>query len=229
MTNPVALITGASGGLGVPVTEMFLGAGFRVTAVNRHWPAILNTATDPAVLRLEADAATSAGATLAVQSTLTRFGQIDALIHLVGGFTGGDGVAETTPETWLKMMQVNCWTAVQMMGAAIPPMRAAGRGRIAVIGSEAALNPPSHYAAYAASKAALLAVVRSAAAELKGSGVTVNAILPGTIDTVANRQSMGASNAAKWVQPESIGSLLLWLCSDAGRDVTGALIPMEGR
>ncbi|MBM3797908.1 MAG: SDR family oxidoreductase [Acidobacteria bacterium] len=124
---------------------------------------------------------------------------------------------------------MNCWTAVQRMSATVPPMRAAGHGRIVVIGSAAALNPPSHYAAYAASKAALLAVVRSAAAELKGSGVTVNAILPVTIDTVANRQSMGASSAAKWVQPDSIGSLLLWLCFDAGRDITGALIPMEGR
>ncbi|MBM3797909.1 MAG: SDR family NAD(P)-dependent oxidoreductase [Acidobacteria bacterium] len=104
MTNPVALITGASGGLGVPVTEMSLGAGFRVTAVNRQWPAILAAASDPAVLRLEADATTASGAALAVQSTLARFGQLNALIHLVGAFAGGDGVAETTPETWLRMM-----------------------------------------------------------------------------------------------------------------------------
>ena len=227
ITLPVALITGASGGLGGPVTETFLGAGFCVAAVARHWPGA--APADPSHLRLEGDTGNEASAAALVQTTLSRFGRLDALIHLVGGFAGGDGVAETPVDQWQQMMAINCWSAVTMMRAAIPPMRAAGRGRVVVVGSQAALDPPSHYAAYAASKAALLAVARSAAAELKNSGVTVNAVLPGTIDTEANRKTMGAANAGKWVQPASIGSLLLWLCSDAGRDVTGAMIPMNGR
>jgi NAD(P)-dependent dehydrogenase (short-subunit alcohol dehydrogenase family) len=228
MTAPVVLITGASGGLGVPVTETFLGAGFRVSAVARRWPDS-GPGADAGLVRLEGDVGNEASAQLVVQKTLSTYGRIDALIHLVGGFAGGDGVAETPVDQWQQMMSLNCWSAVTMMRAAIPPMRAAGRGRVIVIASQAASDPPSHYAAYSASKAALIAVARSAAAELKKTGVTVNAVLPGTIDTEANRKAMGAANASRWVKPASIGSLLLWLCSDAGRDVNGAMIPMDGR
>jgi NAD(P)-dependent dehydrogenase (short-subunit alcohol dehydrogenase family) len=181
------------------------------------------------LIRLDADIGNEASAMGVVQTTLSSYGRIDALIHLVGGFAGGDGVAETPVDQWQQMMSVNCWSAVTMMRAAIPPMRAAGRGRVIVVGSKAATDPKSHYAAYAASKAALIAVARSAADELKNSGVTVNAVLPNTIDTEANRKAMGAANAGKWVKPASIGSLLLWLCSDAGRDVNGAMIPLDGR
>lgn len=209
------------------MTEVFRGAGFRVAAVARRWPDA--DQSDRELAHLEADTSNGAAAQSAVQSTLTLFGQLDALIHLVGGFAGGDGVVETPEAVWQQQMSVNCWSAVTMMRAAIPPMRAAGRGRVVVMGSKAAVEPPSHYAAYAASKAALLAVVQSAAAELKNTGVTVNAVLAGTIDTAANRQAMGAAQAPKWVRPASIGSLLLWLCSDAGRDVTGAMIPVYGR
>jgi len=228
MTAPVALITGASGGLGGPVTEIFLGAGFRVAAVARKWNDA-GPGADAGLIRLNADTGIEASAMSVVQTTLSSYGRIDALIHLVGGFAGGDGVAETPVDQWQQMMSVNCWSAVTMMRAAIPPMRAAGRGRVIVVGSKAATDPQSHYAAYAASKAALIAVARSAADELKNTGVTVNAVLPNTIDTEANRKAMGAANAGKWVQPASIGSLLLWLCSDAGRDVNGAMIPIDGR
>ena len=228
MTAPVALITGASGGLGGPVTETFLGAGFRVAAVARRW-AGAGPGAEAGRICLEADTGNEASAMSAVQTTLSTYGRIDALIHLVGGFAGGDGVAETPLDQWQQMMAVNCWSAVTMMRAAIPPMRAAGRGRVIVIGSKAASDPQSHYAAYAASKAALIAVARSAAAELKHTGVTVNAVLPSTIDTEANRKAMGTAKVSRWVQPASIGSLLLWLCSDAGRDVNGAMIPMDGR
>lgn len=227
MTAPVVLITGASGGLGGPVTEVFRGAGFRVAALARRMPK--PPSIDPDLAYLEADASVDASARLAVQATLSRFGQLDGLVHLVGGFAGGDGVAETPEAIWQQQMSINCWSAVTMMRAAIPPMRAAGRGRVVVMGSKAAVEPPAHYAAYAASKAALMAVVRSSAAELKNTGVTVNALLAGTIDTEANRETMGGAQLAQWVRPSSIGSLLLWLCSDAGRDVTGALIPIYGR
>ncbi len=210
------------------MTDTFLGAGFRVAAVARKWPD-KGPGADSGLIRLEADIGNDASAQGVVQTTLSTYGRIDALIHLVGGFAGGDGVAETSVDQWQQMMAVNCWSAVTMMRAAIPPMRAAGRGRVIVIGSKAATEPPSHLAAYAASKAALIAVARSAAAELKKTGVTVNAVLPGTIDTDANRKAMGSANASQWVQPASIGSLLLWLCSDAGRDVNGAMIPMDGR
>jgi NAD(P)-dependent dehydrogenase (short-subunit alcohol dehydrogenase family) len=108
-------------------------------------------------------------------------------------------------------------------------MRAAARGRIVMIGSKAGVDPAAKLSAYCASKAALHALVQSAAAELKPSGITINALLPSTIDTPANRVAMGDADAHKWVHPESLGSLALWLCSDAGRDVTGALIPVYGR
>jgi NAD(P)-dependent dehydrogenase (short-subunit alcohol dehydrogenase family) len=226
-TLPVALITGASGDLGATVTGMFRGAGFRVSAIARKWKDIGDA--DPDLLLIPADLTARSGAEAAVRRTLAAFGQIDAFVHLAGGFAGGSNTEDTAEETWDHMLNLNLQSAIHMMRAVIPGMRAKGRGRIVMIGSKAAVEPVAGLSAYAASKAALLAVVRVAAAELKNNGITVNALLPSTIDTISNRETMGESQAVKWVQPASVGSLLLWLCSDAGRDVTGALIPVYGR
>ncbi len=181
------------------------------------------------MLRVSADLALASGGVSAVEQTITALGQVDALIHLAGGFAGGQRVEETSDEVWDEMLLLNLRTALNAMRAVIPPMRAAGKGRIIVVGSRAGREPAGKLSAYCASKAALHALVESAAAELKHAGVTVNALLPSTIDTPANRASMGKGDAHKWVHPDSLASLALWLCSDAGRDVTGALIPVYGR
>lgn len=223
---PTVIITGASGGLGATVTGVFRGAGFRVAAVARRWEA---GSEEEDFVPLAADLTTREGSESAVMRALAALGSIDAVVHLAGGFRGGNRVEDTADADWEHMLNLNLMSAVYVMRAAIPVMRARGRGRIVLVGSKAAVEAAPGLSAYAASKAALVSLTKSAAAELSDAGVTVNALLPSTIDTAANREAMGEDQAGKWVQPASLASLMLWLCSDAGRDVTGAAIPVYGR
>lgn len=220
----VVLITGASGGLGAAVTQAFLAHGASVAAVASKWP------NPPAgVTALAADLSGEAGCASVVSATIERFGHVDALMHLVGGFAGGSSIEATPLDEYDKMMSVNFRTALNMLRAVLPAMKARGQGTIAMIGSKAAVEHPKGLGAYNASKAAMVALVRTAAAECKQSGVTVNAVLPSTISTPAMRAEATEEEAAKWVTPESIADLLVWLCGRAGRDVTGALLPVYGR
>jgi NAD(P)-dependent dehydrogenase (short-subunit alcohol dehydrogenase family) len=154
---------------------------------------------------------------------------VDALLHLVGGFGGGRPVAETPHETWTRMLDLNLRSAQSIFRAVIPDMLKAGKGRIVAVGSRAALEPIANFAAYSVSKAALVALVKTVALEVKDSGVTANVILPSVIDTSANRAAMQSADATRWVTPQSIAELLVWLASDGARDVNGAAIPIYGR
>ena len=154
---------------------------------------------------------------------------VDSLLHLVGGFGGGQPVAETPDETWDKMLGLNLRSAYMIFRAVLPGMVKAGKGRIVAVGARAAIEPIANFAAYSVSKAALVALVKTVALEVKDSGITANAVLPSVIDTPANRAAMPAADASKWVTPESIAGLLVWLVSDAARDVNGAAIPIYGR
>lgn len=156
-------------------------------------------------------------------------GPLDALVHLVGGFAGGSGVAETSDETWDNMMDVNLRTAFCCIRAALKPMQAAGRGRIVAVGTRMAVEPSPNFAAYAVSKAALVALIKNVAAEGQKFGVNANVILPSTIDTPANRAAIPKADFSRWVKPESIAKLLVFLVSDAAADTSGAVIPIYGR
>jgi len=127
------------------------------------------------------------------------------------------------------MFDMNVTSAFHMLRAVIPGMRKAGSGRIIAIGSRAAEDPGPGVGAYSASKAALVSLIRTVALENKDAGITANVILPGTIDTPANRKAMPGADTTQWVQPASIASLIVWLAGDAGKDVTGAAIPVYGR
>jgi len=153
---------------------------------------------------------------------------VDALLHLVGAFDGGKPVSETPDEIWQKMLDFNLRSAYLMFRAVLPRMVAARRGAIVAVGSRAVLEPMPNFAAYSATKAALVTLVKAIAAESKEVGVTANAVLPSIIDTPANRAAMPSADYSKWVTPESIASLMMWLVSDAGQSVTGAAIPIYG-
>jgi NAD(P)-dependent dehydrogenase (short-subunit alcohol dehydrogenase family) len=127
------------------------------------------------------------------------------------------------------MFDMNLNSAFHMLRAVIPHMRKAGAGRIIAIGSRAAEDPGPTVGAYSASKAALVSLIRTIARENKDAGTTANVILPGTIDTPANRQAMAGADVSQWVQPASIASLIVWLTGDAGKEVTGASIPVYGQ
>ncbi|MGH9594164.1 MAG: SDR family NAD(P)-dependent oxidoreductase, partial [Bryobacteraceae bacterium] len=149
-------------------------------------------------------------------------------IHLVGGFAGGQFVDATADDTIDRMLDMNFRAAFHTLRAVLPGMRAQGGGRIVAIGSRAAIDPSPGLSAYAASKAALVSLIRNVAAEYKDAGITANVVLPGTMDTPANRAAMPAADPSKWVKPAHVASLLLYLASDQAAPISGAVIPIYG-
>jgi NAD(P)-dependent dehydrogenase (short-subunit alcohol dehydrogenase family) len=223
LEDKTALITGAKGGLGTFVTRTFLAAGARVIGVSRS----IQQADFPDA-RFTAVAAELASGD-AARALVERFPRIDILVHLVGGFAGGAMVAATDDATLQRMLDLNLWSAFHMLRAVIPGMRAAGSGRIVAIGSRAAVEPQPAIAAYSASKAALVSLVRSVAMENKDRGLTANIVLPGTMDTPANRAGDPKADFSKWVDPQEVANLVLWLASEGAGQVSGAVIPVYGK
>jgi NAD(P)-dependent dehydrogenase (short-subunit alcohol dehydrogenase family) len=227
MTGKIALVTGANGGLGIHVTKAFLDAEFSVVGLA---PRIQQSDfDDPRFTALPARLDSLDQAKRAVETVVGRFGKIDVLAHLVGGFVGGQTVADTDDATFQRMFEMNVSSAFHVLRAVIPHMRATGGGRIIAIGSRAAEDPGPQVGAYSASKAALVSLIRTVALESKDAGITANVILPGTMDTPANRQAMPGADPSQWVHPASVASLIVWLAGEGGKDVTGAAIPVYGR
>jgi NAD(P)-dependent dehydrogenase (short-subunit alcohol dehydrogenase family) len=224
--NQVVLITGAQGGLGTYITEAFLAAGAQVVGSSRR----IDDAAFPHArfAGMAADLTNAEDAARLAAGVVERFGKVDALIHVAGGFAGGSRIDETDDATWDAMMNLNVRAAFHILRAVLPPMRRQKRGRIVAIGSRAGVEPAAHIAAYAASKAALVSLVKTAALENRAAGITANTILPGAIDTAANRASDPGGDHAKWVSPERLAALALFLASDQAAEITGAAIPVYG-
>jgi len=226
MTGKIALITGANGGLGIHVTKALLDANFTVVGLA---PRIQQSDFNhPNFVALPAALNSLDTAKKAVASVIARCGKIDVLAHLVGGFAGGQTVAATDDATWQRMFDANLNSAFHILRAVIPEMRKSGGGRIIAVGSRQAVEPAPTIGAYSASKAALVSLMKTVALENKDAGITANVILPGTMDTPTNRKDMPGANVSQWVQPASVASLILWLAGDAGKDATGAAIPVYG-
>ena len=201
MKGKVVLVTGANGGLGTHVTQAFLDAGATVVGV-----ALKIQQSDfnsPAFTALSAEISSAAGAKSMVDRVVARFGRVDILAHTVGGFAGGQSIAETDDATFQRMFDLNLNSTFYLLRAVLPVMRKTGNGRIITIGSRAALEPGAGVGAYSASKAAMVSLIRTVALENKDVGITSNVILPGTIDTPANRSAMPSTDVSKWVQPAS--------------------------
>ena len=227
MKDKIVLITGANGGLGRYITDAFLKAEALVVGTSHSIDA--NAFSHGKFVARASDLTDCASAEALIRSIVEEFGKIDILIHTVGGFAGGKSIAETTNETFERMLTLNFRTAFYLFRSAIPLMRKSGNGRIIAIGSRAAVESSSYSAAYAASKAALVSLIKSAAAENNNSGITINAVLPETIDTPQNRINLPYADFSKWVSPEKIAETVLWLSSDAASHTNGALIPVYGR
>ena len=225
MDGKVIVVTGASGALGKVVAEVALARGARVAGVD-HAPSQLPATAN----RIElggVDLTDAAQAKKAIDAAAAHFGRLDALINIAGGFAF-EAVAEGDPKTWQRMYALNVLTALNASRAAIPHLAASGRGRIVNVGAMGALQAGAGMGAYAASKAGVHRLTEALAAEWKGK-ITVNAVLPSTIDTPANRASMPKADFAKWVRPEELAKVILFLASDAASAVTGALLPVSGR
>ena len=226
MKEQVVLVTGASGGLGTYVTQAFLDAGATVIGTSRKIRQ--SDFSNPAFAGISGEISTQAGASALLNTVVERFGRLDVLAHTVGGFAGGRPVVDTDDATFQRMFDLNVNSFFYILRASIPALRKSGRGRIIAIGSRAAMEPGAGVGAYSASKAAMVSLVKTVAAENRDAGVTANAILPGTMDTPANRAAMPGSDFSRWVQPANVASLTVWLASDAAKDINGAVIPVYG-
>jgi len=225
MNGKVIVVTGASGALGKVVAEVALARGARVAGVDHATSQIPATAD-----RIEfggVDLSDAAQAKKAIDAAAAHFGRLDALINIAGGFAF-EAVAEGDPRTWQHMYALNVLTALNASQAAIPHLAASGAGRIVNVGAMGALQAGAGMGAYAASKAGVHRLTEALAAEWKGK-ITVNAVLPSTIDTAANRASMPKADFTKWVTPQELAEVMLFLVSDAASAVTGALLPVSGR
>lgn len=227
MKDKVVLITGANGLLGRTVTNLFLGAGAIVVGASR---SVKNDEFNhPNFAARATELSNGTAVRTLIESTIEQFGTIDVLIHTIGSFAGGESIQDTDDETFEQMLTVNLRTAFYGLRAVIPVMRKAAAGRIIAIGSRSAVEPSPSAAAYGASKAALVSLLKSAAAENKDAGFTINAILPATIDTPQNRAAMPDAEFSEWVSAEKIAETILWLSSDAAADTNGAMIEVYGK
>jgi NAD(P)-dependent dehydrogenase (short-subunit alcohol dehydrogenase family) len=225
MDGKVVVVTGALGALGQVVAELALARGAMVAGVDHaasQMPAAAN--------RIElggVDLSDAAQAKKAIDAVASHFGKCDALINIAGGFAF-EAVAEGDPRTWQRMYALNVLTALNASRSALPYLAASPSGRIVNIGAMGALQAGAGMGPYAASKAGVHRLTEALAAEWKGK-ITVNAVLPSIIDTAANRASMPKADFTKWVTPQQLAEVILFLTSDAASAVTGALIPVNGR
>ena len=224
------MVTGATGNLGRAVADAFAAGGARLALIARD-PAKLDALYGPADetrLHLRADLADGAALTQAAADAVARFGAIDALAHVAGGFAMGDPVHETADDVWERMMDMNARATLNIARAVVPHMLAAGRGAIVTVGAVPALKAPARMGAYAASKAAVIRLTEAMSDELRAKGVNVNCVLPSIIDTPENRAAMPDADPAKWVAPADLAAVIRFLASDAARAVHGAAIPVVG-
>jgi NAD(P)-dependent dehydrogenase (short-subunit alcohol dehydrogenase family) len=231
--NQVILITGAAGDLGQALISCLKEEGTRLVLfdhrkdrLRKMFPEFDGSSqvliVDPVDLTDEQSVRSG------VDQVLEEFGRIDVLINAVGGYKGGSSVDETSLDTWESMMALNATSVFLTCRAVIPVMRNQGSGAIVNIGSRPGVVGRKNSGAYSASKSALLRLTESLAAELKGDGVRVNSVVPGTIDTPENREAMPNANHDRWVEPSAVAEAILFLASDAAREICGASLPVYG-
>ena len=227
MKDRVVFITGAKGGLGSLITRRFLETGATVVGASRSISQ--QDFPGPNFTALAVDFTKAGAVSDAVQFVITQFGRLDVLVHVFGGFVGGQTVAETDDHAWERMRDLNLTSGFYVLRAALPYLRKSGRGRIVAIGSLTAVEPHSELGAYVTFKAAFAMLVRTVALENKDVGLTAHVVLPGTMDTPANREAMPNADFSKWIQPRDVVNLVLSLTAERASQVTGAVIPIGGR
>jgi len=229
----VVLISGATGALGSAVTRTFAQTPARLALTGRSEQKLERLAVEAdlpgeRIFTVAADVTLADGVEDLADAVLAHFGRIDVLLNTAGGWSGGKPVWETSVAEWDHMLALNLHSAFLLSRAVLPHMLEAGWGRIVHVSSKTAVAPRGKRAAYAVSKMGLVTLTEVIAAEVKGTGVTANVILPSVIDTPANRASMPKADPRKWVPPERIAATMQFLCSDAAASINGARIPIYG-
>jgi NAD(P)-dependent dehydrogenase (short-subunit alcohol dehydrogenase family) len=228
----VALVAGGTGGLGRAVSLAFLEAGYAVVVtyqVPGGWAALQKDAGPSARLEgFSVDVTDEASVQGLIGTLVSKHGRLDTLVNTVGAYAGGIKLWELQASVFEKMLALNLRSGFTLARGVVPVMLKQRSGSIVNIAAKAAFDHAAGASAYAASKAAALGMMDSLAADLKGTGVRANSILPSIIDTEANRKAMPGSDFAKWPKPTDIARVILFLCSDDAKVVQGAAVPVYG-
>jgi NAD(P)-dependent dehydrogenase (short-subunit alcohol dehydrogenase family) len=232
--DQVIVITGGAGNLGAAVTRAFYQTGARVAVVDRMRDMAVEVFGDEIpegeyCLYVAGNLMDESSVAEVVDTIINHFGRIDVLVNIAGGFRAGTPLHETPVDTWDFMMNLNARTVFLMSRAVIPHMLEREQGKIISVGARAALKGTAKSGPYIASKMAVIRLTETMAAELKDKNINVNCILPGTIDTSANRQDMPNADFNRWVTPESMANVVLFLASELAKDVNGAAVPVYGQ
>ncbi len=233
-TETKIVVTGAGGNLGKAVVEAFLRKGGTVFGLYLRSPSEveINTLQKlPGTLSpMTGVDLTDRDAVISLAEKISSKGsEVGVVVNTVGGFTMGERVNELQSATWQKMYALNVLTVLNTAAAFVPGMIQQGRGKFVTIGAKGGLSGGAKMGAYAAAKSAVIRLTESMAAELKNHHIQANSILPSTIDTPENRQAMPESDFSKWVQPEAIAEVILFLSSAEADSISGAAIPVYGR
>jgi NAD(P)-dependent dehydrogenase (short-subunit alcohol dehydrogenase family) len=234
LIDRVVIVTGAAGALGSVVARHLLGQGARVALVDLVPAAVRaefgdRSASESAWTADATDLTDPAADARMVDGTLQAFGRIDGLVNIAGGYRAGAPVHEMTLSDWEFMFAINVRSALLASRAVVPHFLRQGSGSIVNIGSRTALAGIADAAAYSAAKTVVVRLTESMSAELKDRGVRVNSVLPSVIDTEANRAAMPDADFGRWVDPEALAEVILFLLSDGARAIHGAAIPVFGR
>jgi NAD(P)-dependent dehydrogenase (short-subunit alcohol dehydrogenase family) len=227
MNGKVVLITGANGGLGTSITKAFVLSSAKVIGASRKISA--SDFPQPNFEALEADFTKAEEVRGAVAKFIAQHECLDILVHVLGAFAGGQSVAATTDNTWEQMRDLNLTSAFYTLRETIPHLRKSKNGRIIVIGSLAAKEARANIGAYVVFKTALAALVQTVALENADVGLTANVVLPGTMDTPANRKSMPGEDFSVWVKTDDVARVVIWLADDRAGHISGATIPIDGK
>ncbi|MCB9377336.1 MAG: SDR family NAD(P)-dependent oxidoreductase [Holophagales bacterium] len=229
-----ALLCGASGALGGALTRRLAAAGARIAALDRK-PERLTEELVAAGLAVgdrlsvhAVDFAELASVERGVDAAVARHGALHHVFNVAGAFGMADSVEATSDELWSKMWEANFRTTLQVCRAVAPRLKRQGEGTIVNVGSRGALRGDAGVVAYSVAKAAVVRLTESLAAEGKGNGMRANCVLPGTIDTPANRKAMPDADFSTWVDLDALVDAMLFLASPAARAVTGAALPVYG-
>lgn len=227
----VVLVTGAAGNLGRAVAKAFEARGARLALIDRRredLEAAFGARQAAPHLLAAADLLEQAQVDATAQAALERFGRIDVLCNLAGGFAMGSAVHETSDDLWHSMMDLNAMSVLRTARAVVPAMLAAGSGRIVNVAAASATSGKAGMAAYCAAKSAVIRLTETMAAELRDRCIGVNCVLPSILDTPQNRAAMPEADFARWVTPAALADVIAFLASDAARAVHGAAVPVVG-
>lgn len=232
-TERVVLLTGATGGLGPATARAFAAEGASLVLTARHQEALDTVAAalgirEERLLTHVADVTDPEGVRGLVQAAEQRFGHVDVLLHVAGGFATNNPVAELDLERWQHMLRLNLESAVHLARAVLPGMIARGYGKLVFVGSRVARQPFPGSLGYATSKAGLEVLVKTLAAENKRKGINANMVTLTMLDTPANRRANPKGKFEDWVAPEDVAPVIRFLASDAARAIHGAIVSVWG-